>query len=317
MYGPLWGVCCSTNTRPRIELQAYDVFCMVFLDRPGAYYRVDQVARTARGRITAELIVAQLRTYHRLLHGAQIEGGEVYLTNMEVKGWWMMPRHVRASLDLRLASEPSTSSTYDYGYVPFLRRFIPQIRNKDGEYRFFNSLARYVPLLLSAEVELCRSPAMSSSTFKYGIFASRPLRCGGYNQSLQPLLGEVVSITDKEQDALTRAGADFSVLVLNVEELSHMRVPGKNERKRRKVTRGSQAYVVAGGMAFINHACGQHANIWPAIWPNEEDVGLAQWQLATVKQDVNAGEELFLCYASHDTAEDGKVEWACTVCAHR
>ena len=60
-----------------MELQVYDVFCMVFLDRPGAYFRLDQVARTTRGRITAELIITQLRTYHRLLHGTQREGPEV------------------------------------------------------------------------------------------------------------------------------------------------------------------------------------------------------------------------------------------------
>jgi hypothetical protein len=89
-----------------MELQVYDVFCMVFLDRPGAYYHVDQVARTTRGRITAELIIAQLRTYHRLLHGAQRQGRE----NMEIKDWWMMPPHV-ASLDLRLAADP-TSPAY-------------------------------------------------------------------------------------------------------------------------------------------------------------------------------------------------------------
>jgi hypothetical protein len=316
-YGPLWSVCCSTHARPRIELQVYDVFCMVFLDRPGAYYRVDQVARTSRGRITAELIITQLRTYHRLFHGAQREHKEeVYLTNMEIKQWWMMPRQVRASLDHRLALEPAVPA-YDYGYVPFLRRFIPQNRDKDREYRFFSSLTRYLPLLLSAVVQLCRSPAMSSSTFTYGVFASRALRCGEYSQPLQPLLGEVVPITDEEQNALTRAGADFSVLVLDVGEVSRMSVPGRNERKRQRVSQGVRAFIVVGGMAFLNHACRPHANIWPAVWPDQlQDVGSAQWQLATAKQDVSAGDELFLCYANYDadTEEDETNEWPCTVC---
>jgi hypothetical protein len=75
MYGPLWGVHCSTHQRPRTELQVYDVFSMVFLDRPGTYYRVDQVARTTRGRFTAELIIAQLRTYHRLLMEHRAKAG--------------------------------------------------------------------------------------------------------------------------------------------------------------------------------------------------------------------------------------------------
>jgi hypothetical protein len=89
-----------------MELQANDVFCMVFLDRLGAYYRVDQAARMTRGRITAALVIIQLRAFHRVLHGGG-EGPEEYLTNTEVKNWWNMPRHVRDSLDLRLASGPN------------------------------------------------------------------------------------------------------------------------------------------------------------------------------------------------------------------
>jgi hypothetical protein len=321
VYGPLWKWRCSTGfkTAPRMELQAYDVFCMVFLDRPGAYYRLDQLARTTRGRITPELIIAQLRMYHHLLHGGveQREGPEVYLTNTEIKDWWTMPRHVRTSLDLRLASEP-LSLPYDYGYVPFLSRFISKRLDRDGEYRFFNSLARYLPLLLSADVELRRSPALSSSSFTYGIFASRALQSGNYTQPLQPLLGEVVGITEVEHTALTLAGADFSVLVFDEAEVSCMRIPGgKKGRKQQWARQGGQSCVVAGGLAFINHACRQHANIWPAVWVDDEDVGSAQWQLATAKRDVRTDEELFLCYAKYDTVESEENEWPCTVCAHQ
>jgi hypothetical protein len=229
-----------------------------------------------RGRITPDFIITQLRTSHRLLHGVQhiVKGTEVYLTNREIKGWWMMPPHVRTLLDFRLAAEP-TSSPYDYTYVPFLRRFIPKRCNRDGEYRFFNSLARYLPLLLSADVELRRFHALSTSSFNYGVFATRPLKSGGCTQSLQPVCGEVVFITHEEHIALSNAGADFSVLVFDEEELSCMRVPGKAGRKRQRVRQREQACIVAGGIAFINHACEQHANMWPAVWNGEEDMGSA------------------------------------------
>jgi hypothetical protein len=47
--------------------------------------------------------------------------------------------------------------------------------------------------------------------------------------------------------------------------------------------------IIAEDIAFINHACEQHANRWPAVWKAEEDVGSVQWQLATVKRGVRAG----------------------------
>jgi hypothetical protein len=313
-YGPLWRLQCPTTNGKQTELQVYDVFCMVFLDRPGAYLRIDQVARTNRGRITAELIITQLRTYHRLLHGAQRRGAEVYLTNTEIKDWWMMPSDVRAWIDQRLASEASPTA-YDYDYVPFLRSFIPQGRDRGVEFRFFNSLARYLPLLLSADVELRRSRALSSSTFAYGVFATRPLESGDFIQPLQALRGELVPISPKANEVLTRAAADFSVLVLDEEGVSQLRVPGTRGRKRQRVGRGGQAFIVAGGIAFLNHACEEHANIWPAVWEGEGDTGLAQWQVATTRRDVQDWEELFLFYGKCEEEGADRGQWLCTECA--
>ena len=63
----------------------YDLFCMVFLDRPGAFYRVDQLARTTRGLNTSDFIITQVRTYHRLVCRQQQprpDSEEAYLTTL-------------------------------------------------------------------------------------------------------------------------------------------------------------------------------------------------------------------------------------------
>ena len=160
MYGPLWSVRCSTKTRPRIELQVYDVFAMVFLNRPGAYYRLDQRARMTRGAITPQLIITQLRTYHQLMANVHDDGTKASLTNNQLKDWWLVPPAARTALDLQLVAHPPTPP-YDYSYIPFLRSFIPQNRDRDIEHRFFNSLSRYIAVFLSTDVELRLSPALS------------------------------------------------------------------------------------------------------------------------------------------------------------
>ena len=316
-YGPLWSVRCATKAKPRMELQVYDVFCMVFLDRPGAYYRVDQLARTTRGLITSDFIVSQLRTYHRLICPPQRprpDGDELYLTRTELKEWWHMPAEARTSFDTLLAAA-APPSAYDYSYVPFLRHFIPQSCRKDpdSEYRFFNSLARYIPLLLSADVELRRSPALASSAYAYGVFARRRLKDGDYKRPVQAVKGEVVLLNDKEHAALVRDGADFSVLELDGEGLSRLMAPGQTGTKRQRVAKHGKAGVVAGGVSFINHACAQHANMWPAVWEREEDTRSWQWQVVTPKWDVKKGQELFLFYSGFAEGE-ASAKWPCSVC---
>jgi hypothetical protein len=297
-----------------MELVVYDVFCMIFLDRPGAYYRLDQRARSERGAVTAEFVTTQMRAYHRLLRGAQSGAAAGALTNLELKDWWLMPKHVRSSLAALRASSPRCAPV-NYDYVRFLRSFLPQQRDVDGEFRFFKSLAHYVPLLLSPDLELRRSPALSSSAYAYGVFARQRLRCGEYKHPHPALRGEVVRITDDEHAALIAAKKDFSVLVLDEEGASHLRVPGGVKGKWQRVKRGGQAGVVAGGISFLNHACDLHANMWPAVWNREADVGDGQWQVATAKRDIKTGEELFLFYAKFDPVEEEKDLWPCTRCA--
>lgn len=320
-YGPLWGVRCATKAKPRMELQVYDVFCMVFLDRRGAYYRIDQRARTARGRITAEFVVTQLRTYHRLICRRQppsSDDDELLLTNTQLKEWWLMQPAARTSFNKLRALSSSPPADYDYDYLPFLRHFLPQScnNNADNMHRFFNSLARYVPLLLSANVELRRSPALASSSLSYGVFARRRLKDGKYRRPVQAVRGEVVLISDEEHRALVSSGADFSVLELDGEGLSRLLAPGQTGRKRQRLGRGGKAGVVAGGVSFVNHACYTHANVWPAVWGpvDEGDTGSAQWQVVTPKWDVEAGAELLLFYAGFDEEEE-KAKWPCSVCA--
>ena len=111
------------------------VLCMVLLDCPGGYLRVDHVARTDRGRMPSQLIVAELRTYHGPLHGAQRRCAEFYLINAEIRYWWLMPSDVRASLDLRFSSDPS-SPVYDCEDVLFRVGSIPQ--GRDGAHSSFS-----------------------------------------------------------------------------------------------------------------------------------------------------------------------------------
>ena len=312
--GPLWRVHCATKAKPRMELQVYDVFCMVFLDRPGAYYRIDQRARTNRGRCTASFVVDQLRTYHRLVCPRPARSDEVHLTNSQLSNWWLMPRHARTSFDARLAAS-TPPPAYDYSYLPFLRSFIPQScsRDADSKHRFFNSLARYVPLLLSDSVELRRSPSLASSAFAYGVFARRRLPNSQGKRAVPGVRGEVVLINADEHAVLVQGGAAHSVLELDATGLSHLLAPGQTGRKRKRVTDGSKVAVVAGGVSFINHACKDHANVWTALWETDQDVGAAQWQVVSTARVVEAGEELYTQYA--DISVDVLNELPCSMCA--
>ena len=123
-------------------------------------------------------------------------------------------------------------------------------------------------------------------------------------------------ITEREQQALTEVGCDFSVLELDEEGVQHLRIPGQRGRKRQRVNRGGQACVVAGAIAFLNHACHRHANMWPAVWgEGDGDVGSGQWQVATIKRAVKKDEELYLFYAGKE-AEDEVDKHPCPLCVH-
>jgi hypothetical protein len=77
-------------------------------------------------------------------------------------------------------------------------------------------------------------------------------------------------------------------------------------------------YVVLGSIAFINHACEKHSNVWPCEWfiddstniDNEQ--GIYQWQKVTVKQNINKGQEIFTSYAEY--WEDDTEQLNCSLC---
>ena len=318
-YGPLWNVRCATKGKARMPLQVYDVFCMIFLDCPGAYYRIDQHARANRGDITPELIIRQLRTYHRLVcpEPQKRIKPEVQLTNTQLKEWWLMPTKARSAFDNLLAAASSPPPAYDYSYVRFLKHFLPQScrTNSDLMHQFFKSLANYMPLLVSTNVQLRPSPALANSSLCYGIFALRPLKDGLWTGQVQAVRGEVVLIPENEHSTFVAAGADFSVVELDADGMSRLLKPGQQGRKRQRVSQERQYAVVAGGMAFVNHACERHANMHPAVWrsvDDMDDMGRGQWQVLVPKRDVGAGEELLLHYGGY--TEDEMRSWPCSMC---
>jgi hypothetical protein len=126
-----------------------------------------------------------------------------------------------------------------------------------------------------------------------------------------------VRITNVEHEALTRAGADHSLLWLDEDGQRNTRVAGQAGGKWQRVTQGGQWRVVAGGIAFLNHACFDHANMAPARWEKDDNfgaVGGGQWQLATAERTVRKGEELTLFYSRPDEGEED--QWPCPSCPH-
>ena len=101
----------------------------------------------------------------------------------------------------------------------------------DAEYRFFNSLARYIPLLLSADDELSRSPALASSTFAYGVFARRRLKDGDYKRSVQVVRG-VVPLQPSLDGELRLCEFDITSRGENVQRRRRRRLHLWRERKR-------------------------------------------------------------------------------------
>lgn len=182
------------------------------------------------------------------------------------------PTARRSFTTLLAAASPPID--YDYSYVKLLRSFLPQSTRNRGRSQdlsqFFTSLSHYVPLFLSYTVELRRSPNLASSAYADSVFALRRIEDGKYTRSVSAVMGEQVMINESENKALAAADAAFSVLELDSEGLERVKKPGEQGRKRQRVGTDAKAFVVAGGMAFINHACEQHANVIPAVWYNSD-----------------------------------------------
>ena len=259
----------------RLQLVAYDVFCMVFLDRPGCYYKRDQYARLTRSRIesvsvtadepslpTAEFIVTSLRRYHQRLPAVRgkpsVDG---HIRTKHLSAWWWAEKSTRREV---IERDPG----YDWSHATFVRHFYQQdeqtTEGRARESQFFRSLRRYVALLLSEDVEVrpvdellllssssSSSSSSSPSPFCHGVFARRPLSGGraGRGQSavtvnvLAALSGELVNITKKEQKALLTGGAHHSVMHLPRKDLSRAAMPDGSdsvaERDQRSKRRAS------------------------------------------------------------------------------
>ena len=143
VYGPLWGQRVSRRSKCRIELVVYDCFCMVFLNRPGAYYKVDQWARIARGDVQPARIISSLLVYYGLLVSARGVGA---LSRGELKAWWTMPATTRRWIDQRVVA--SGAAPYDYAYVPFLTSFLPQLMSPQTEWALLRQPAALRPSVL-------------------------------------------------------------------------------------------------------------------------------------------------------------------------
>ena len=160
---------------------------------------------------------------------------------------------------------------YDFDYVRFVHRFLPQRGDRrDTFHDFFGSLCLYVPLLLSSDIELQRVDSISSA-FCYGVFARREL---GGGDVVAAVRGELVNLTADEEAALHARGSNHSLLHMMREEVHRARVPegvvdligararhaprraSKRPRLERRASSSSThqllRFVVAGGMSFLN-----------------------------------------------------------------
>ena len=329
-WGALWSLH-STRKRKhsagawRPELAAYDV-CMVFLDRPGCYYKADQRARQTRGEMTADSVTASLRRYYALLpDGTTRRDGEITCT--ELSSWWWMDEQTRAWVRQR-------DEAYDFAHAAFVRCFQPKRVGPKAiglERRFFSSLCSYAALLLSLDVELQRAPGQSSSAFCYGVFARRQLSSG---MRVAALSGYLVCIKEEEEAALLAADVHHSVLHMERGDIIRAFVPeeldnptrAREKRAKRRASedvtkrvreepRASAAstaqelvrFVVAGGVSFLNHACAVHCNACPCVYRDDNDVGLGQWKLVSVSKDVKIGEELWLDYGGGERQQPYRI----------
>jgi hypothetical protein len=161
-YGPLWNL--KAKHGLRMAPLVYDCVSMVFLDREGVYYKVDQTARRERGEFTSQVLIANLRVYHSALKWAKLVRGDGWLTSTQVKDWWTMTAQQCAWVNQQWKEEAAhhkqPSVPYERSHVPFLRRFTPQSMDRRRGQKFFESVSFYVPLFLSTAVELKPTPSL-------------------------------------------------------------------------------------------------------------------------------------------------------------
>ena len=262
----------SKGRYEKVELRAYDVYMMVFHDRPGSYYCITS-RYFQRRAYTAEEITERLRQYYGMLvaRRGRVRAFEGDMTAEELQSWWCVDDTVREGMSQFYAPSSSRSSssssrpplTYDLGYKAFLTSFYrPWETRRRGHspIEFFSCLATYVPLLLSSYFRLQQSVALtallssssSSSTSESDHIMAQPLLLGvvalkqitpnetSSEREVQAIQGGLCAISREEYEALCEAGADHSILEAKYAERSDLR-----KRKRKKVVDDRQARIDA------------------------------------------------------------------------
>ena len=229
-YGPLWNL--KAKHGLRMTPLVYDCISMVFLDREGVYYKVDQTARRERGELTNQVLISNLRVYHSALRWAKLVKGDGWLTSTQVKDWWTMTAQQCAWVNQQWKEEAAHRKQpfvpYERSHVPFLRRFTPQSMDRRRAQKFFESVSFYVPLFLSTSVELKPTPSLPGARFAYGVFALMPLDNVG--SQVGAVRGQLCQISEEEYDALMVAHANHSLLGMTKTEIPHITVKGIIER---------------------------------------------------------------------------------------
>ncbi len=215
----------------RPALLAYDVFCMVFLDRQGSYYKKDQRRRLMRGSLTTQKLIHSLRRYQQLRlfdsqqqYNARPDGDPHDMMKHDMLGeWWYAEQETRALVARRIEAQPCTGEgegddedeKFDWTHKDFLRSF----HRKPTEYddrQFFITLSQYVALLLSPAVTLQPVPGLPSP-YNYGVYMLRSLSLDrgtgpGPRNRVKAVAGDLVTINDEEWRLLKDNNADHSVM---------------------------------------------------------------------------------------------------------
>jgi len=293
--------------------------------------------------MTPHALIANLRAYHTALAWARDIKDGMMMSGPQIKSWWTMSvehcRWVNQQLEEEASHRNKIFIPFERSHVSFLRSFTPQSMERRQAHTFFKSVSFYIPLFLSPSVQLKQTPSLPGARFAYGIFASAPLEDVG--DKLSSVRGQLCQISEEEYDMLMTSHANHSLLVMNKVDVPHITTKGlvtpkddraqrlqMRERRKTKVVQPKAVtvtprphtvrrvyhFIVAGGLSFLNNACGAHSNLHPCAWKTDSDTGDGQYQVVTLKRDVRAGEELLISYSGNGTSSD---DCPCLLCIHR
>jgi hypothetical protein len=285
-------------------LLAYDVFNVVFLNRPGTYVLRDS---SSACRCCAEQTIAYLKRYHRAL----MQTGNYHphlITSSQLQDWWMLNESARSIL--KQTGKDIADNVSCARYLRSLTPIAGIIRQS-----FFESLVLYLPLFLSTTVALQPSKLLRNTKLSYGIVCSAPVDPG---EHIRGVLGQLVRLSTAEAALLREHGLDHSIVCIQSYELgsismstaaatdevidltsdNSLDIPSMRRKSKKKRLRNERWFAVVGGLSFLNDACSVHANAWPCTFREQgSDVGNMQWQVAESKRQLLVGEEVFVSYA--------------------